>query len=88
MANPSSRRIHLSENTKRVLVTLSDKRKMDLERALERMASVPMPDGYSKVEINGSPYVPGVIVFSGKGFQLLYKVESDDSIKVAAIWQY
>ena len=87
MTSPSSRRVHLSENTKRILATLPHARKMDFTRALERVASDPTPDGDSKAEI-GFPYESGVRVFGGEGFQFVYKVGSDDSVRIGAIWHY
>ncbi len=85
MASPSSKRIHLSEHTKRLLATLTDQRKMDFTAALELLATDPLPDGHSKISLDGFPYRPGTCVYANHGFILTYRVQDDESIHIAAL---
>ena len=85
MTSSSSRKIHLSQNTKHVLAPLPDERKKDFQVALERITSNPDPDGVTKILIEGFPYAAPVTVAAGGGFQFLYKVQEDGSMWVGGI---
>ena len=81
MANPSSRRVHLSPPTKKFIATLDKQGKLDFQTALVHIGT--SANGEPDTPL-GFPYHPNARCLSFRGFWIVYRIMDDESIRIGS----